>query len=413
MLPSCQKDDADVLTLPQNSFNDISFEGQQVAIAVTSNTVWSVSSDQTWCVVNTPQGNGSSEMSLTIAPNYALSARTANISIQTAETTRTIEVKQNLWDLENYTFKLPIIFHILYNDPLDENQYVRKGWMAEVIKKVNLFYHNGFDKNSAVMPLEFVMATHTPDGRELAEPGVNRVRDNNADGYGNSFTEGYSHPELLWNPEKYINIFIVSRAKGSNLGGRSTFPYTTIESPLPGTKALDFWPVRADINYMHGIIISNEYIYRINSSEGKLYDTRDISFVVAHELGHYLGLYHMFSESNTGTCLDTDYCADTPCYDRQKYNREVEEFFAANPDYTYNDLMNFMYRTNCVTGEVTKPNNVMDYEYSWVNRFTPDQRKRVCHILAYSPFIPGPKIKPETKALNSRSTRVLTPKFVE
>ena len=51
-----------------------------------------------------------------------------------------------------------------------------------------------------------------------------------------------------------------------------------------------------------------------------------------------------------------------------------------------------MLRKNCSTGEESTPNNVMDYEISWVNRFTDNQRSRVRYVLTHSPLVPGPKV---------------------
>jgi hypothetical protein len=56
-------------------------------------------------------------------------------------------------------------------------------------------------------------------------------------------------------------------------------------------------------------------------------------------------------------------------------------------DYPY-----LMERTDCPTGVKSTPNNVMDYEYTWANRFTPEQLKRVRYALTHSPVLPGPKL---------------------
>ena len=64
----------------------------------------------------------------------------------------------------------------------------------------------------------------------------------------------------------------------------------------------------------------------------------DISVTIAHEMGHYLGLHHCFTENENGdmgdSCADTDFCEDTPSYNRIEYQdtlgREVAKMVFAN-----------------------------------------------------------------------------------
>lgn len=412
ILSGCRKEDPQVLTLPQSEFGDITFEGKELVVSVVSNTVWSVSSDKEWCVVETASGNGNGEVLLTVKPNFSLESRTANISITSAQDTKTVKLEQNLWNVENYTFRLPVIFHVLYNDPMNETQYVRPGWMAEVLERVNMYYHDGFDKNSVNMELGFVMATHDPAGGELPEHGVDRVKIETQ--VVNQYEYLLSRMDLLWDTERYINIFLYKFPENIHGLGFSVFPYTEISQALPGTIILDFWPVHSDIDYLHAISIDNKNIYSSGQNENtNNLAQSDICVIIAHELGHYLGLYHIFSEAKDESCTDSDYCADTPCYNRSEYEKMINEYFSSNPTFDWYEAMEFMKRTDCVTGETSKPNNVMDYMYSWQNRFTPDQYARVRHVLTYSPLMPGPKIKPDAKSLNTKGDRVLTPRFIE
>ncbi len=53
-------------------------------------------------------------------------------------------------------------------------------------------------------------------------------------------------------------------------------------------------------------------------------------------------------------------------------------------------------RKDCVTNLTSTPNNIMDYDISWVNRFTPNQQKRIRYVLMHSPLVPGPKVERTT-----------------
>ena len=77
------------------------------------------------------------------------------------------------------------------------------------------------------------------------------------------------------------------------------------------------------MEYPHCVSINSNYIY-VNSNN-EYYYTTDVYNTLAHELGHYLGLHHAFSEDgdNTDLCEDTDYCTDTPTYNITKYTEWI------------------------------------------------------------------------------------------
>lgn len=82
--------------------------------------------------------------------------------------------------------------------------------------------------------------------------------------------------------------------------------------------------------------LSFPYCVSINSlfidqqSTSTAYNTTDITVTLAHELGHYLGLHHVFSEDPESSCKDTDYCKDTPSYDKDAYDMTYQWAMAGN-----------------------------------------------------------------------------------
>ena len=92
------------------------------------------------------------------------------------------------------------------------------------------------------------------------------------------------------------------------------------------------------------------------------------------------GLHHVFSEKD---CEETDYCDDTPSYNREEYLSWLQE----------NQEISFLQkcqRNGCESGTFIS-RNYMDYDYSYLELFTPDQFLRVRHVLENSPLLPGPK----------------------
>jgi len=110
---------------------------------------------------------------------------------------------------------------------------------------------------------------------------------------------------------------------------------------------------------------------------------------MVHDLGHYLGLHHVFAEDNCDS--ETDYCDDTPSYNRKEY----ETWLSQNSELTIQEKYQ---RKGCDGMEFTSY-NTMDYTYSYMDNFTADQFLRVRHVLEYSPLIPGPKNIIVTKGL--------------
>ncbi|MEG2527512.1 MAG: zinc-dependent metalloproteinase lipoprotein, partial [Mucinivorans sp.] len=87
---------------------------------------------------------------------------------------------------------------------------------------------------------------------------------------------------------------------------------------------------------------------------------------------------------------DTDYCKDTPNYDRAGYEDWLDNYMSTTPP----ENLKFpeMNMRTAIDGKKFVSRNIMDYYWTWSNEFTPDQRTRVRHVLNYSPLMPGPKL---------------------
>ena len=121
---------------------------------------------------------------------------------------------------------------------------------------------------------------------------------------------------------------------------------------------------------------------------------------LAHELGHYLGLHHTFTQRTqdqsyemVDSCGDTDFCKDTPSYNRIAYQRELKNYLTYSKDDI--DIRYLLRRSNC-NGSDFYSENLMDYSISYSFSFSPEQKQRIRKVLYYSPLIPGPKLQPGT-----------------
>lgn len=406
ILIGCSDSDADtaILEITPSTFNDITSQGSTIKVSITSNSSWKVSSNQSWCVPNKQNGSNDGEVIITIHTNTTDQERNAVLTVISQKVTKRVKITQAAatTPTNEYHYKLPIIFHVLYKDRNNRNQYVEKSRLAKIIEMCNLIYKNKIYQYptyniSQDMNLEFVMATEDPNGSPLQEAGIERIEWPTASMSCEEFMDGKDrqqakeYAKMLWNPKLYINIFLYQFTE-ENILGISHLPYALSSYPLEGVNRGDYY-LSHEVDYPHCISINNTYIY--TNGDDKTYYTTDVYNTLSHELGHYLGLHHAFSEpegdEDSDSCKDTDYCKDTPSYNISGYTKWVNSISDIKK-YTFDELCA---RKSC-EGEEYTSHNIMDYAFCYSDQFTLDQRRRIRHVLSYSPLIPDVKLYTET-----------------
>ena len=248
---------------------------------------------------------------------------------------------------------------------------------------VNNFY-SGNNGKSENVNLQFTLATTTPEGTPLTIPGIHVVKSSFAlfDVENYLKENSYNGTEIIWDPNKYINI-IVCPFTEENVTGIATTPYTPQGKSLPGLRRNDTFYTTLPTTSVQAVMINSAFINEKEQGANGLEQVWPKTLV--HELGHYLGLFHVFSGGDNGQT--TDYCEDTPDYDRPAY----ESWLKSVSRLTFAQAAQRKDRN----GTTFTSYNIMDYQYGYRNRITPDQRARIRHVLDYSPLIPGPKIAVE------------------
>ncbi|MEG3047611.1 MAG: zinc-dependent metalloproteinase lipoprotein [Mucinivorans sp.] len=402
ILGSCKQAAINELSVDQPTF-EVPFDQPSLVIKVHSSAPWGAMSDAEWCKVDYDSGSASQEITVTLSPNITTQARQTKITITSGNGERqaTVEIKQGASDGKEYHYKIPVIFHILYQNKSDENQYVKQGWMAHVLAICNEIYANKAEshdtgKKGVDMNLEFVMATTTPSGKVLEEPGVERKQISTEEMSCLDFmnTKDAVNAAMLWDLNRYINVFVYQFAEPGILGV-AHIPYTLKSYHLEGLSDGEYYLENSKPNYPHCVSINNSAIYVI-PKPGYI-ATNTITETLAHELGHYVGLFHAFGndhQDDKGNVIswkdDTDYCNDTPNYDRAGYEDWLDNYMNTTPP----EKLKFpeMNIRTAIDGKKFVSRNIMDYYWTWSNEFTPDQRIRVRHVLNYSPLMPGPKL---------------------
>lgn len=358
----------------------VDYDQNEITLSITASDSWSIDIDQDWCMATPSSGSGDREVTVTINANLTTQSRSANIYITSSNVDIvTITIEQSGSPESGYFYQLPVVFHTLYSDASDPNQYITAERLAEVVDYCNQIYsQEGNDMN-----FELVLATEDPDGNELDEPGVDRVYMLNSvydEADFLSSEDSSLNSLIVWDCNSYINIYTYTFTTSSHLG-ISILAYTNQDDPLEGLVVGTPYYQYNDPSYVHGVHLNNTYAY-VDASAN--YNSTDFKSTMAHELGHYLGLYHPFSESD---CSETDYCDDTPNYNYELYTEELTELVKSSKNLTFYDLT---LRTAC-DGAQFSATNIMDYDYCYFSGFTADQKTRVRHVLENSPLIPGPK----------------------
>lgn len=334
---------------------------------------------------------------------------------------------------DEYEYQLPVIFHVLYTESKNSEQYVPVARLKQILDNVNKIYSGSlgfsswnnmaakleYDGNTNNIHVKFVLAEKDEDGNTLATPGVEYKKFDgtlplDCEKFMNDNKRTYT--KYIWDPNNYINVMVYpfeANDNGSITLGISIMPYQANGYPqIEGLTSTKYTQIsKTDLPYAYCLCINSLYMnnkYSDGSYEqcnffNKDYDGRSISIstsdpnvTLAHELGHYLGLFHDFSEPNDDsstddTDTDTDYCKDTKSYNRTQYNKWLEQYINdQNRKGEKFSLDTCLYRSNS-RGEAWESINVMDYSVTMGYYISDEQRNRIRQVLYYSPLIPGPK----------------------
>lgn len=283
-------------------------------------------------------------------------------------------------ELEKLDYNLQVIFHIMGPENNNIHEAIKGYTVKSVIKGVNNIYNGKYGGTN--INVQFLLAERTPEGKILPQAGIHRAYSSSSDiDFNIVFNDkptGKYH-QMLWNLNKYINIFIFNYPDTyKQVAGVSTIPYLYAKK-LDG---LETYSKPVTLGFTPCITINARHLV----SPKNFTDSEFIS-TLAHELGHYLGLFHPFI---TKEAPKHDYCSDTYEYDRDKYENELPGLIRAFK------LNLIPYSTLYQRKPLNNPDkfdsyNIMDYYMSYSNRFTTEQRKRIRTSLYFSPITPGAK----------------------
>ncbi len=211
-------------------------------------------------------------------------------------------------------YRIPVVFHVIhFGQTIGTFPNIDSNQIKSQIAILNADYAGtGLNYTNVPTPfanliantgISFCLARRDPTGALLTERGIHRVNAN-SNGWPNPATATVNlvnyinntvKAATIWDPTKYLNIWISDRSATTTVLGFATYPAGTTITGIPpgvGTSTND------------GVWCWTKAVGNVGTTQAPWNKGRTLT----REIAHWLGVRSLWGDGN---CL-TDYCSDTP-----------------------------------------------------------------------------------------------------
>ena len=246
---------------------------------------------------------------------------------------------------------IPVVFHVIHEGG---SENISKAQIIDQLRIMNEDFNRlnpdtlntpaPFASVAANCNIEFRLATLDPSGD--CTDGINRV-------YSSLTNEARNNVKAIsyWNSQSYLNVWVVRSILHSSSIGTKTLGYA--QFPAGGMMSTD------------GIVLCYDFVGSIGAASGQVGRT------AIHEIGHWLGLRHIWGDSECGS----DAIYDTPVHKEANFGVCSFPYFQTKPN---GDP--FCADADTVNGEMFM--NYMDYSNdNCMNMFSEGQKAAMDFVL--------------------------------
>ncbi|PSR01287.1 MAG: hypothetical protein BRD50_08985 [Bacteroidetes bacterium SW_11_45_7] len=287
------------------------------------------------------------------------------------------QYKQKSATAKQQVITIPVVVHVVHDgDPVGQNENLSQAQVNSQIEILNEDFRRlnsdttdtpaNFQPVAADIEIEFCLARVDPQGNVLNEPGIDRYSGGQSTWSQNDI-DNTLKPNTIWDPNRYFNIWTVDFGNSGLLG----------YAQFPEASGLQGMPSGSQNAQTDGVVVRHTAFGRV----GNVNAPADKGRTATHEVGHWLGLQHIWGD---GDCSQDDFCNDTP---------DADASTSGCPNS----------QSSC--GSVDMIENYMDYtDDACMNMFTADQKSRMRTVMNNSPR--------RVDLLSSNVCRVLDKEYV-
>lgn len=289
-------------------------------------------------------------------------------------------------------YNIPVVIHIVHNgDAVGTGENITDAQARSQINVMNQDYRRlmgtpgGANSTGLAVDVEinFCLAQTDPSGNlttGIVRHNIAPYTNNVANGSGGADWEKRADVEAMkavtqWNPNNYLNMWTIRPGGNSlnhptspGLGGLLGY------AQFPDASGLDGLNASGGAATTDGVVAGFDAFGTIAENDGTfiMNGTYNLGRTMTHEVGHWLGLRHIWGDN--GTCpatnsnTDKDFCADTPAANTANYS--CATVVNSCPSTPGNDMTQ----------------NYMDYtDDACMDTFTNDQKTRMVAVMQNSP----------------------------